>query len=249
MLQKKIILEVCADSVESVAVAQASGASRIELCSDLPEGGTTPSFGLIEAARRLLAIKLYVLVRPRGGDFLYSDAELEVMLSDIRACGKLGCDGVAIGVLNSDGAVDVQRCRRLVEAAHSCGMGVTFHRAFDRCRNLPEALEALVELGCERILTSGGRNAAMEGAGMIRELVEKANGRICIMPGAGITPENIADILEATGANELHGTFRSKYSSGMVYRNSLLGAPDEEHNLWHTDGGKVEKALQACTFL
>lgn len=246
MLQKKFILEVCADSVESVVVAQASGASRIELCSDLPEGGTTPSFGLIEAARRLLSIKLYVIIRPRGGDFLYSDTELEVMLSDVRTCGRLGCDGVVIGMLSSDGAVDVQRCRQLVEAAHSCGMGVTFHRAFDRCRNLPEALEAVVALGCERILTSGGRNTAMEGAGTIKELVEKANGRICIMPGAGITPENVADILEITGADELHGTFRSKYSGGMIYRNPLLGTPDEEHSLWRTDGSKVEKVLQAC---
>ncbi|MDR3366781.1 MAG: copper homeostasis protein CutC, partial [Prevotellaceae bacterium] len=228
MPQKKFTLEVCADSVDSAIIAQSSGAHRIELCGNLPEGGTTPSLGMIEAARRLLTIKLYVLVRPRGGDFLYGDTELEIMLTDVRTCGKLGCDGVAIGMLSGDGSVDEPRCRLLVEAAHSCGMGVTFHRAFDRCRNLPEAMEAIIGLGCERILTSGGRNAAPEGANAIRELVEKAGERISIMPGAGITPENAMKILEATGANELHGTFRSQYDGSMVYRNPLLGTPNEE---------------------
>jgi copper homeostasis protein len=186
---------------------------------------------------------VYVLIRPRGGDFRYSDAELEVMLSDVRTCGTLGCDGVVVGMLNDDGSVDAPRCRLLVEAAHRYGMGVTFHRAFDRCRNLPEAMEAIIRLGCERILTSGGRNAAPEGAEAIRELVEKASGRISIMAGAGVTPENATALVDATGVNELHGTFRSQYPSSMAYRNPLLGTPDEEHSRWCADGEKIKSVM------
>ena len=245
MHQKKFTLEVCADSVDSAAIAQLSGAHRVELCGNLLEGGTTPSFGLIEAVRRLLSIKVYVIIRPRGGDFCYSDAELEIMLSDVRACGKLGCDGVVAGMLNANGTVDEQRCRLLVEAAHRCGMGVTFHRAVDRCRSMPEAMEAIVRIGCERILTSGGRNAAAEGAVAIRELVEKAGGRIGIMAGAGVTPENASALVGATGVNELHGTFRSKYSGSMAYRNPLLGTPDEEHCVWRADGEKIKNVIAA----
>ncbi|MDR3188082.1 MAG: copper homeostasis protein CutC [Prevotellaceae bacterium] len=236
-------LEVCADSLDSAVIAQSSGAHRVELCVSLPEGGTTPSRGLIEAVRKRLSIKLYVLIRPRGGDFLYSDAELEIMLADVRACGKLGCDGVVIGMLMSDGAVDEQRCRLLVEEARSGGMGVTFHRAVDRSRSLTEAMEVIIGLGCERILTSGGRNAAPEGAGAIRELVEKAGGRIGIMAGAGVTPQNAAELIKITGVSELHGTFRSRYAGGMRYRNPLLGAPDEEHSLWRADGDKIKSIL------
>lgn len=245
MQQKKIILEICADSVDSAAIARSSGAHRVELCGNLPEGGTTPSWGLIEAVRRLTPLKLYVIVRPRGGDFCYSDAELEIMLTDVQTCGKLGCDGVVIGMLNDNGTVDEQRCRRLVEAAHRCGMGVTFHRAFDRCRNLPEAMEAVIRIGCERILTSGGRNAAPEGAGAIRELVEKANGRIGIMAGAGVTPENATELVKSTGVSELHGTFRSRYAGSMRYRNPLLGTPDEEHCRWCADGEKIKSVIAA----
>ncbi|MDR2814836.1 MAG: copper homeostasis protein CutC [Prevotellaceae bacterium] len=241
--KKKFILEVCADSLDSAIVAQSSGAHRIELCSNLPEGGTTPSLGLIEAARKLLSIKLYVLIRPRGGDFCYSDTELEIMLSDIRACGKLGCDGVAVGMLNKDGTVDEQRCRRLVEAAHSYGMGVTFHRAFDRCRDLPEAMEAVIRLGCERILTSGGCKNVADGIGTTSELVKKADGRISIMPGAGVTPNNATIVLSVTEANELHGTFRSKYSDNMAYYNLKLGIPDDEYSVLRADGDKIKEVF------
>jgi copper homeostasis protein len=243
MSQKKFTLEVCADSVESATIAQASGAHRIELCGNLPEGGTTPSFGMIEVARRQLSIKLYVIIRPRGGDFCYSDAEFEIMLSDVHTCGRVGCDGVVIGMLNSDGSIDEPRCRLLVEAAHSYGMGVTFHRAFDRCRSLPEAMEAAIRLGCERILTSGGRNAAPEGASAIRALVEKAGERIVIMPGAGITPENVVELLKVTKTNEVHGTFRSRRTGGMSYRNPLLGTPDEEHSWWCADESKIKSVI------
>ena len=204
-----IKVEVCADSIDSALTAQSIGACRVEYCNNLSEGGTTPSIAQIEIARKLLHIKLYVLIRPRGGDFLYNDLEFEVMKSDIRHCGKVGCDGVVIGMLHADGSIDKNRCKELIDIAHSYSMGVTFHRAFDRCRDLFEGMEDIIEMGCERILTSGGKNTAPEGVSIIRQLVQQAGKRIIIMPGAGVTPENAADIIKHTGSTELHGTFKS----------------------------------------
>jgi copper homeostasis protein len=238
---KEIHLEVCADSVESALIAQNAGAYRIELCNNLIEGGTTPSYGTIEQARKLLTIKLYVLIRPRGGDFLYDDLEFETMKSDIELCGKLGCDGVVIGLLLPDGTIDKIRCQELITIAHQYNMGVTFHRAFDRCNNFFDVMETIIDLGCERILTSGGKNTALEGTETIRQLIEKAQGRISIMLGAGITPENIGELLQKTNASEFHGTFRSQYPSKMEYRNTSLGDFQEEYMLWKTDEGKIRK--------
>jgi len=204
-----IKIEVCADSIDSALVAQSVGACRVEYCNNLSEGGTTPPIAQIEIARKLLQIKLYILIRPRGGDFLYNDVEFEIMKSDIHHCGKIGCDGVVIGMLHADGSVDKTRCKELIDTAHSYSMGVTFHRAFDRCHNLFESMEAIIEMGCERILTSGGKDTAPEGAPVIRQLIQQAGNRIIIMPGAGITSKNAADLIKNTGATELHGTFRS----------------------------------------
>jgi len=208
-----IKVEVCADSIDSALAAQSAGACRVEYCANLPEGGTTPSIGQIEIARKLLNIKLYVIIRPRGGDFFYNDTEFEIMKSDIHHCGKIGCDGVVIGMLHADGSVDKERCKELIDIAHNYSMGVTFHRAFDHCRNLFEGMEAIIAMGCERILTSGGKDTAPEGASIIRQLIQQAGNRIVIMPGAGITAENAADLIKNTGATELHGTFRSRYCS------------------------------------
>jgi copper homeostasis protein len=237
-------VEVCADSVDSALIAQAAGAERIEFCNSLAEGGITPSGAQIAAVRQLLTIKLYVLIRPRGGDFLYNTREVDIMLADIRACGEAGCNGVVIGLLNADGSIDTARCTRLVDAARAYGMGLTFHRAFDRCRDLREGLEAVVSLGCERILTSGGRTTAEEGATVIRELVQQAAGRISIMPGAGITPENAEALLRTTGAKELHGTFSSCYPSGMRYRNTGLPHQEEEYSRRRADGQKIQAVIQ-----
>ena len=239
-------VEVCTDSYLSAIMAQVAGATRIELCAaaSLPEGGTTPTPSLIQMAQgELVDTKLYVLIRPRGGDFLYDDREFEMMQSDIHMCGKLKCDGVVIGMLNSDGTIDTAQCRELVDIAKSYAMGVTFHRAFDRCADLFQGLEDAISLGCERILTSGGKNTAIEGAPIIKQLIDRADGRISIMPGAGLTPENVAELIRQTGANEVHGTFRSLRPSRMTYRNTALGNPEQEYNVWWADLDKVRKVV------
>ena len=240
MENNKQTLEVCVDSVCNALTAQSAGAQRIEFCANLSEGGTTPSPAQIEIARKQLHIQLYVIIRPRGGDFLYNDTEFEIMKSDIHFCGKTGCDGVVIGMLHRDGTVDKERNGELIRIAHGYGMGVTFHRAFDRCADLFRAMETIIELGCERILTSGGCCTAIEGAEVIRRLIEKAGERIIIIPGSGITPENVRDLIQKTGANELHGTFRSRVPSLMQYRNEKLSRPDEEYELLLTDAGKIK---------
>lgn len=214
-------IEICANSVESAVKAQEGGAYRVELCAGIPEGGTTPSFGDIRMAKQLLQkTKLHVIIRPRGGDFLYSHLELEIMLHDIKVARQLGADGVVFGCLTSEGYVDIPAMKKLMNAVGP--MEVTFHRAFDVCRNPQEALEQIIELGCSRILTSGQEADAFKGIPLIKELVKQANGRIIIMPGCGITPNNIRQIAEETGTSEFHFSGRSSYESGMTYRNSKV---------------------------
>jgi copper homeostasis protein len=245
MENNKRIVEVCVDSVCNAVTAQSAGAHRIEFCANLPEGGTTPSPAQIEIAREKLHIKMYVIIRPRGGDFLYNETEFEIMKSDIHCCGKTGCDGVVIGMLNKDGTIDRERNAELVRIAHQYQMGVTFHRAFDRCVDLFQAMETIIELGCERILTSGGYDTAMEGVEIIRQLIEKAGSRITIMPGSGITPENMDELIQKTGAKELHGTFRSRFPSPMLYRNEKLSRQEAEYELLLTDGGKIKEIINS----
>jgi copper homeostasis protein len=187
----------------------------------MPEGGTTPSYGDVVVARRLLTTtKLHVIIRPRGGDFLYSDLEKEIMLEDVRMARRLGVDGVVFGALTAEGDVDMEFMRQLMEEAE--GMSVTFHRAFDVCRDPREALEQIIELGCDRILTSGQMPKAEEGVELLRELVERAGKRIIIMPGCGVNASNIAHIAEATGASEFHFSARSKRESDMIFRRSRV---------------------------
>src|ERR1700754_1151564 len=162
-----ISLEVCANSLTSALAAQDGGAVRVELCENLNEGGTTPSHGQILMARKLLNIKLYPLIRPREGDFLYNDLEFEIMKADIKHCIDAGCDGVVIGILNTDGSIDKQRCTELLHIAKKRGLGVTFHRAFDMCADLNQGLEDIIEMGFDLILTSGGKSTAIEGANII----------------------------------------------------------------------------------
>lgn len=213
--------EVCANSVESCVEAQRGGADRVELCAGIPEGGTTPSYGDIVMARKLLiTTKLHVIIRPRGGDFLYSDLEREIMLEDVRMARRLGVDGVVFGVLTFDGDIDMDFMRQLM--AESEGMSVTFHRAFDVCRNPFVALEQIIELGCDRILTSGQMPKAEDGVDLLKQLVEKAGDRIIIMPGCGVNAGNIAKIAQITGAKEFHFSARSKHESGMQFRKSRV---------------------------
>lgn len=196
------------------------GAIRVELCDNLPEGGTTPSYAQIAMAKQALSIKVYPIIRPRGGDFLYSDLEFGLMKTDIKTCKSLNCDGIVMGILNADGSVDLERCAELVELASP--MPVTFHRAFDISNDLEKALEDIIGLGCERILTSGGESSALKGAGTIARLIKQARGRIIIMPGAGVSTANITQLIQLTGATEFHSAAKQAVRSKMLFRNSRL---------------------------
>ena len=240
-----IRLEVCANSVTSGAAAEKGGASRIELCDNLQEGGTTPSAGQILLAIKTLKIPSYPIIRPRGGDFLYSDLEFEVMKADVEFCVKAGCPGVVIGILKADGTVDKERCEELVSIAKKGGLEVTFHRAFDMCADLDQALEDIIKLGCDHILTSGGRATAIEGAETIAHLIKKAAGRISIMPGGGINESNISDLLKTTNAQEFHSSLRSATPSQMEFKNEkiAMGSYAKEFIIENTDVEKVERIL------
>ncbi len=213
-------LETIAFNIASCEIAQTLGAYRIELCDNPSEGGTTPSYGFIKAARKKLHIKLYPIIRPRGGDFLYSANEFEMIKQDIKMCKKIGCDGVVIGILNANATVDKKRCQQLVKLAHP--MGVTFHRAFDRVLNMAQALEDVIDIGCERILTSGLYQNVTEGADNLQKLVTQAHGRIIIMPGSGVRANNIIDLAHKTGAVEFHSSARKMIDTGMKKQNKTL---------------------------
>lgn len=217
---KKYTFEVCANSVASCVEAQRGGADRVELCAAIPEGGTTPSYGEIVMARRGIDIRLHVIIRPRGGDFLYTSTELETMLLDIDMARQAGADGVVFGCLTPGGTVDMSAMKRLIEAAK--GLSVTFHRAFDMCADPVEALEQLISLGCDRVLTSGAEATAQLGVPLLKKLVIQAAGRIIIMPGCGVNESNIAAIAAETGATEFHMSARSTSPSGMVFRNGRI---------------------------
>lgn len=248
-MSKKITLEICAGSVASCIAAEAGGASRIELCDNLLEGGTTPSYATIAIAREKVKIDLYPIIRPRGGDFLYDDLEYAIMQKDIQLCKELGCNGVVIGLLTADGKIDVPRTKALVELAWP--MGVTFHRAFDMTEDPLQALEDVISTGCERILTSGQRNTAIEGIPLLKTLVEKAEGRIAIMVGSGVRVNNITQLVQETGAVEFHTTARAYEESGMVYRNpnvSMGGIPGvPEYGISLTQMEDVKKIRELAT--
>jgi copper homeostasis protein len=242
-----ISLEVCANSITSALAAQDGGAFRVELCDNLKEGGTTPSAGQILMARKLLHIKLYVLIRPRSGDFLYSDIEFEVMKANVQYCIEAGCDGVVLGMLNTDGSIDKKRCAELINLAKSAGLGVTFHRAIDVCADQFKALEEIIELGCERMLTSGGKSTAMEGATVIAHLVEKAAGRIIIMPGSGVDEKNVTDLVQYTGVTEVHSSARKIIESHMKYQNDHIIMGEllhDEYNYDVTDVNRVREIIR-----
>ncbi|HNU87372.1 MAG TPA: copper homeostasis protein CutC [Ferruginibacter sp.] len=213
-------LEVIGFTIEGCILAQSAGAHRIELCDNPGDGGTTPSHGFIKAAREKLKIDLFPIIRPRGGDFFYSDNEYEIMKTDVKLCKQLGCDGLVIGILNADGTIDKKRNATLVELAYP--LGVTFHRAFDRTADAFKAMEDIIDIGCERILTSGQRPNAMDGADMIGQLIKQAGERIVIMPGSGVRSDNIMELAKKTGATEFHTSARINTESGMLYSNAAM---------------------------
>ncbi|WP_266202403.1 copper homeostasis protein CutC [Pontibacter kalidii] len=212
----KPLLEICIDSVASAIAAEQGGAQRVELCDYLAGGGTTPSAGMIEVVRQSINIGLHVLIRPRRGDFLYSPAEFEVMKRDIQLCRGLGVDGIVIGALTKDGSIDVAGTQALIDAAQ--GMSITFHRAFDLVSDPYKALDDLLQLNVHRLLTSGQQETALQGADLIRELHERAAGKLIILPGGGVTPANVQELVSRTGVSEVHASVRKSVDSDMVYR-------------------------------
>ena len=207
---EQIKLEVCCGDMQSVLAAKEGGADRIELCRALEVDGLTPSAEMMAEAIGL-GIPVQVLIRPREGDFVYDEAEVETMLKEIRLAKRLGANGVVIGALKSDGSIDEETIRRLVSEA--TGLSITFHRAFDVCSQPAEALEQIVSLGCHRLLTSGQAPSAEQGIPLIKKLVEQSGGRLIIMPGAGVNQENARRILSETGAHEIHGSLRRNGST------------------------------------
>ena len=222
-------IEICCGSIQSAANAKAGGAVRVELCQGLIEGGTTPSPATIQYAVRELGLKVFVLVRPRGGDFCYNELEVKTMEEDVAFCKEAGASGIVVGFLHPDGTIDTELTRRFVQLA--APIPVTFHRAFDRCTDPLHALEQIIDCGCARILTSGCEPTAMEGADVLQQLVKQANGRIKILAGSGVTPENAAVLREKTGAPEIHGSCKITRADGA----------------WETDAEQVKKLLEVLT--
>lgn len=250
MNRKEFKFEICANSVESCLAAQEGGADRVELCAGIPEGGTTPSYGEIKLARKLLTkTKLHVIIRPRGGDFLYTPLELERMEEDIRICRELGVDGVVFGCLTEEGEIDKEANRRLVELARP--MSVTFHRAFDRTADPMKALEDIISLGCNRILTSGQQPKAIDGISLLAKLEKKLKEYplppIQLLAGSGVNEENIRQIFDATGIHEYHFSARVNVVSKMKHYNHevYMGAKGaDESNSLVTSAEKVRNTIK-----
>lgn len=231
-------LEVCVDSIESALVAQSCGADRVEYCDNLNEGGTTPSYGQILSARNNLSLKLHVLIRPRGGDFLYSSMEYDIMRRDIEICGERGVDGIVAGILLPNGEIDIDRTAKLFEFAYP--MSATFHRAFDMCIDPEQGLEDVIATGADRLLTSGSKNSAANGIEMIRELVQQAGNRIIIMAGGGINTSNAEEIIRQTMVREIHLTGRTEIDSEMIFRRNdinmgMKGIPEYSRKIANKD--------------
>lgn len=250
MNREEFKFEICANSVESCLAAQEGGADRVELCARIPEGGTTPSYGEIKLARKLLTkTKLHVIIRPRGGDFLYTPLELERMEEDIRICRELGVDGVVFGCLTEEGEIDREANRRLVELARP--MSVTFHRAFDRTADPMKALEDIISLGCNRILTSGQQPKAIDGISLLAQLEKKLKEYplppIQLLAGSGVNEENIRQIFDATGIHEYHFSARVNVVSKMKHYNHkvYMGAKGaNESNSLVTSAEKVRNTIK-----
>lgn len=236
---KAPVLEIAANSLASALAAQAGGADRIELCENLENGGTTPSFGTLALVRERVDIPVYVLIRPRAGDFLYSADDVEIMRRDIAQCRALGFAGVVIGALDSRGRVDTTICAALMAEAGE--MGVTYHRAFDASYDLAASLETIIALGCERVLTSGGHASALEGAAVIAQLRQQAGERIAVMAGAGVLASNASTLLARTGVREVHGSAKALRASAMEYRNAALVGLDYD---WQQSEAAHVRALR-----
>jgi copper homeostasis protein len=222
------IIEIATSDFLTTKSAVEGGADRIELCANLAEGGTTPSYAHIKKCREAFTVPLFPIIRPRGGDFLYNKDEFEIMKNDIKLCKELGCEGIVIGLLNMDGTIDMTRTAELIELAYP--LEVTFHRAFDRCKDPFVALEELIEIGCQRILTSGQKPTVSEDVDLIAELNKKADDRIIIMPGSGVRKENVKMLAEKTGCIEFHSSLRGKTKSLMQFVHPAFANSEESYS-------------------
>jgi copper homeostasis protein len=227
MISAKILFEACVDSTESAIAAQEGGADRIELCTDLLEGGVTPSAGTIDLVCKYVSIPIMLMIRPRGGDFCYTDYEFELMKRDLELAKQYNIYGVVFGILNEDGTIDRERIKTLIQLARP--LKITFHRAFDMTRNPFEALDDLIELGIERVLTSGQELDVVKGINTLKKLVEKSGDKIIIMPGGGVDENNAAEIISKCGVKEIHDSAREKKESRMKFRNPKTTMSDSEN--------------------
>ena len=247
-MSKTPVIEICVEGIDGLIAAQEAGADRVELCASLLEGGLTPSLGTVHVALGRATIPFHVIVRPRGGDFLYSDAEFASMVQDVNALREIGVAGVVVGCLTADGAIDEGRMRTLVDAAGP--LNVTCHRAFDMTNDPLAALEALIRSGCNRVLTSGQRDSAEDGAALLGQLVAAAGDRIIIMGCGGLTEENIGAVKAQAGLGELHFAALKDVPSGMLYRNPNVGMGgtdlDREYRNTLTDGPAVARTIAAA---
>ncbi len=237
------IIEIATSDYATTAAAVAGGANRIELCANLSEGGTTPSYGVIKTCRENFDTLIYPIIRPRGGDFVFTNEEFNVMVQDVQLCKQLGCDGVVIGLLNTDGNIDIKRTEILVKLAYP--LGVTFHRAFDRCADPLEALEQIINIGCERILTSGQQPHALDGIELITQLQQTANDRIIIMPGSGVRKENIAQLAQLSGCTEFHTSLRSTQPSTSQFVHPSFANDKESYSNNYIDAEEVRLLREA----
>jgi len=246
MKRKDFEIEVCANSLLSAIAAEKGGADRVELCDNLYEGGTTPSAGMIYQAKQQISIDVFPIIRPRGGDFLYSEIEMQIMLKDIEVARQMGADGFVIGCLTAEGKVDNKNCARLIEAAK--GLPITFHRAFDMCENAFKALDMIKKLGVQRILTSGQKNKAIDGVPLIAELVKAAGDKLLIMAGSGIDESNIQEIAHQSKAKAFHVSLRESYESEMIFRREhiFMGGLKEipEYANKHTRADRLKRLIK-----
>jgi copper homeostasis protein len=236
-------LEIIGFDINGCIAAAAAGAHRIEICANPLEGGTTPSYGLIKEATNKISVPINIMIRPRGGNFVYNDEEFKVILSEIKVVKVFGCSGIVCGILKPNGSVDKERMKKVVAAAHP--LPVTFHRAFDRANNLSTALEDVIDTGCKTLLTSGGKNFCFEALPTIKTLVEQANNRITIMPGSGITSKNIIDIVNQTGAAEYHASAKIKTQLLPTSFDSI----DKQDFLFEVDKQEVQEILVKLNYI
>lgn len=231
-----MLLEICVFNTATALAAEKAGADRIELCENYANGGTTPSYGYLKTVREQISIPVFPMIRPRGGDYFHSADEIDIIRKDILLCKELGFEGVVFGLLNQDGTIDRENTARLTEAAYP--LEVTFHRAFDRCKEPLVALETIIACGCNRILTSGQEPKITEGLALVKQLVEQANDRIIIMPGSGLNSSNVASIISTAGVSEVHTSARIRIASATQYRNEKM---PEDFDIDFVDAEEIRK--------